>query len=142
MTAQRWWVRWWARQLARLDGASGQIRLASLALTAFSTFSIMLQGFGLGRFVPPLGVAGAVCGWVYVYLYTEGGVWNQMARDRQDMSGNWAGPNGLIQAKMTARTLAAADLGRELTPEERAATDAEAEAVFEEHRDGVDLADD
>lgn len=142
MTADRWWVRWFARQLARLDGASGQVRLFSLAVTAFSTFSIMLQNFGLGNLVPYVGVTGLVGGWVYVYYYTEGGVWNQMARDRQDMSGNWAGPNGLIQAKMTARTLAAAELGRELTAAERAATDAEAEAVFVEHRDGVEMPDD
>lgn len=137
MTANRWWVKWFARQLARLDGASGQVRLFSLALTAFSTFSIMLQGFGLGRLVPYVGVVGAIGGWVYVYFYTEGGVWNQMARDRQDMSGDWAGPNGLIQAKMTARTLAATQKGGELTDTERDACDKEAELVFEEHRDGI-----
>jgi hypothetical protein len=139
MTAQRWWVQLAARWLARLDGVKGQIQMLSLAITAFSTFSIMLQGFGLGRWVPYLGVGGVLAGVVYTYLYTEGGVWNQVARDRQDMSGNWAGPNGLIQAKMTARTLAAADAARELTVDERAAVDAEADAVFTEHRDGVDL---
>lgn len=137
MTADHWLERWFARQLARLDGASGQIRLASLALTAFSTFSIMLQGFGLGGLVPVVGVAGALGGWVYVYWYTERDVWNQMARDRQDMSGDWAGPNGLIQAKMTARILAATQKGAELSDAEREAADAEAELVFAENRDGV-----
>jgi len=130
---------WYARQLARLDGASDQIRLLSLAVTAFSTFSIMLQGFGLGHLVPVLGVAAALGIYIYVYAYAEFGVWNRMARDRQDLSSNWAGPNGLIQAKMTARTLAAADLGRELSAEERQAVDEEAVKVFEEHRDGIDI---
>ena len=139
MTAQRWWVQLAARWLARLDGVKGQIQMVSLAVTAFSTFSLVLQGFGLGALVPYIGIGGLVGGVVYTYLYTEGGVWNQVARDRQDMSGNWAGPNGLIQAKMTARTLAAADVGRQLTADERAAVDAEAEAVFSDHRDGVDL---
>lgn len=139
MTANRWWVRLAARWLARLDGVKGQIQMLSLSVTAFSTFSIMLQGFGLGRWVPYLGVTGLLAGLIYTYLYTEGGVWGQVSRDRQDMSGNWAGPNGLIQAKMTARTLAAADAGRELDSSERQAVDAEAEAVFVEHRNGVDI---
>lgn len=139
MTAQRWWVRWFARQLARLDGASSQVRLFSLALTAFSTFSIMLQGFGLGRYVPLVGMFGGIFGWLYIYFYTEGGVWNQMARDRQDMSANWAGPNGVIQAKMTARTLAAAENGEPLSDKQRQAVDAEAELVFQQHRDGIDI---
>jgi hypothetical protein len=137
MTAEHWAERWVARQLARLDGASGQIRLASLALTAFSTFSIMLQGFGLGDLVPVAGLAGAVLGGLYVYWYTERDVWNQMARDRQDYSGDWAGPNGLIQAKMTARILAATEKGEPLSDAERDAAETEGKMVFDEHRDGV-----
>lgn len=139
MTAQRWWVRLAARWLARLDGVKGQVQMFSLAVTAFSTFSIMLQGFGMGQYVPYVAIAGLIGGVLYTYLYTEGGVWNQVSRDRQDMSGNWAGPSGLIQAKMTARTLTAGSLGRELTEEQRKAIDAEAEQVFEEHRDGIDI---
>jgi hypothetical protein len=42
---------------------------------------------------------------------------------------------------MTARTLAAAEAGRELDTQEREAVDAEAERVFREHRDGVEIAD-
>lgn len=99
----------------------------------------MLQGFGLGRYVPLVGIFGGVFGWLYIYFYTEGGVWNQMARDRQDMSANWAGPNGVIQAKMTARTLAAAENGEPLSDKQRQAVDAEAELVFQQHRDGIDI---
>lgn len=141
MTAQRWWVKLAARWLARIDGVKGQVQMFSLAITAFSTFGILLQNAGLGHLVPYVGAAGAVGGVVYTYLYTEGGVWNQVARDRQDMSGNWAGPNGLIQAKMTARTLTAAEQGEALTDAQRRAVDQEAEVVFEEHRDGVDIDD-
>jgi len=141
MTATRWWVKLAARWLARLDGVKGQIQMFSLAVTAFSTFSIMLQGFGLGQFVPYIGVLGVVAGVVYTYLYTEGGVWNQMARDRQDMSGNWAGPNGAIQAELSGRTYAAARMGRPLSAEERKAARAERQDAFEENREGINIAE-
>jgi len=139
MTAQRWWVRLAARWLARFDGVKGQVQMFSLAVTAFSTFSIMLQGFGMGHLVPYIGVVGLVGGVAYTYLYTEGGVWNQMSRDRQDMSANWAGPNSAIQGEMTARTLAAARKGRQLTEEERAAAREERQVTFEERREGIQI---
>jgi len=139
VTAQRWWVRMAARWLARFDGVKGQVQMFSLAVTAFSTFSIMLQGFGLGHVVPYIGVVGLAGGIAYTYLYTEGGVWNQMSRDRQDMSANWAGPNSAIQGEFTGRSAIAAQLGRPLTDEERAAVRKEREAVFDEYREGIEL---
>jgi len=71
MTANRWWVRKIARWLARINGVKAHIQMVSLAVTAFSTFSIMLQGFGLGEYVPIVGVGAALGGIVYTYLYTE-----------------------------------------------------------------------
>jgi len=141
MTANRWWVKGIARWLARLDGVKGQIQMFSLAITAFSTFSIMLQGFGLGRFVPYIGIAGVLVGIVYTYLFTEGGVWNQVSRDRQDMSNNWAGPEEQIRATMIARTLYAAEKGTELDSDERGAVKREAKQSFSELRDGVEIDD-
>jgi hypothetical protein len=105
-TAERWWVRLAARWLARIDGVKGQVQMFSLAVTAFSTFSLMLQGFGLGYLVPYLAVAAGLGGIVYTYLYTEGGVWNQVARDRRDLSDNFSAPTMLLQNRIQARQFA------------------------------------
>jgi len=139
MTANRWWVKAIARWLARVDGVKGQVQMVSLAVTAFSTFSIMLQGFGLGSYVPYIGIAGIVGGVVYTYYFTEGGVWNQLARDRQDMSNNFAGPNSKIQTEMMARALRASEKGETLSESERAAVRSELDGAFTELRDGIEL---
>lgn len=141
MTAQRWWVKVGARWLARVDGVKGLVQMVSLAVTAFSTFSIMLQGFGLGYLVPYLGAGGMILGPVFVYLYTEGGVWNQVARDRQDLSANFIGPNGAIQAEANMRAWLAAEKERELTGNEREAIRKERQAVFADLRDGIDISE-
>lgn len=139
MTATRWWVKAFARWQARIDAIKGQIQAASLAVTAFSTFSLVLQGFGLGRYVPYLGAVLAILGPTYAYLFFEGGVWNQVSRDRADMSSNFAGPAGRISTEMNGRTLTAGMKERPLTEEERRAIKSEADAVFEEYRDGYDI---
>lgn len=137
MTATRWWVRLGARWLARVDAVKGQIQMLSLAVTAFSTFSLLLQSFGLGQFVAPLGVGGVVGALAYAYLYAEGGVWNQVSRDRADMASDWAGPNAAITTEMTARALRAAEKGDELSDDERQAVRGEVGDAFHELRDGV-----
>lgn len=142
MTAQRWWVRLTARWLARIDGVKGQVQMLSLAVTAFSTFSIMLQGFGMGGYVPFVGVGMLVGGVIYTYLFTEGGVWNQVARDRQDLSANFIGPNAAIQAEANMRLWSAANKERELTEAERQAIRQERRVLFNDLRDGIDIADD
>jgi hypothetical protein len=141
MTAQRWWVRLFARWQMRIDSIKGQIQAVSLAVTAFSTFSLVLQNAGLSQFVLPLGIVLAICGPIYAYLFAEGGVWNQVARDRQDMSSNFASPNQRIGTELSALALAAAMKGRELSDEEREAALSELDAAFERNRDGYDLDD-
>jgi len=138
MTAQRWWVKLFARWQARIDSIKGQIQAVRLAVTAFSTFSLVLQNFGLGRYVPYLGVVLAIAGPAYAYLFFEGGVWNQVSRDRADMSGNYAAPGGRINAELTARALAPILNGGELTDEERQALLAELNRAYLEKRDGID----
>jgi len=106
MTAERWWVRLAARWLARVDGVSGQLRLAMLGLTGVSTASLTLRQYGYGEFALPfIGVLGAAT-LVYTYYYTEGGVWNQVSRDRRDMSDNFSGPTMLIDNRIRAIQLA------------------------------------
>jgi hypothetical protein len=139
VTAVRWWVRRLARWIARVNGVKAHIQMLSLAVTAFSTFSIMLQGFGLGRYIPYFGVGGVLVGVLYTYLYTEGGVWNQVQRDQADLSNNYADPNSRINAEMSTRALLAGLLGRPPTDEEVAAVQTELDTAFQDLRDGIDI---
>lgn len=139
MTATRWWVRAAARWQARIDSIKGQIQSVSLLVTGFSTFSLVLQNAGLGQYVPYLGAALAGGLPAYAYLYFEGGVWNQVGRDRADKSTNFAGPAGRILAEMYARSFAAAQKGEPLTDAQREAAKAEGDATFVEYRDGYDV---
>jgi len=141
MTANRWWVKQIARWLARIKGVKDHIQMVSLAVTAFSTFSIMLQNFGLGGYVPYVGIGATLLGIVYTYLYTEGGVWNQVRRDQADLSNNYADPNARINAELTNRGLAAALQDEELTESQRQACQAELDATFAELRDGIEIND-
>jgi len=139
MTANRWWVRLAARWLARVDGVSGMIRLAMLGLTGLSTATLTLRQYGHGEYAWPLIAVVGSGVLAFTYLYTEGGVWNQMARDRQDLSSNFAGPSMRMNNELVARGILAADEGRELTESEREAIKAELDAAFAEYRDGIEL---
>jgi hypothetical protein len=64
-----------------------------------------------------------------------------MARDRRDMSSNFAGPQGRINSEMTARALLAGIQGEPLDDEQRQAIGGEAQCTFVEYSDGVDIDD-
>lgn len=139
MTADRTWVKAVARWLARIDGISGMLRLAMLGLTGVSTMSITLKDYGLQRFVWPL--IGLLCvgTLLFAYYYTEGGVWNQVHRDKRDMSQNYATPFQRISNEMTARALYAGEKGSELSKEERDAIKQEIDMAYSEMRDGIEV---
>jgi len=139
MTATRWWVRLFARWQARIDSVKGQIQALSLAVTAFSTFSLLLQNAGFGAWVPYLGAVGAVGLPAYAYLFFEGGVWNQVNRDRVDRSDNFIGPGGYIAATIQARAFAEALAAAERGEDPDAAAAATVEELWREYRDGVDI---
>lgn len=139
MTAERWWVRLAARWLARIDGVSGMVRLAMLGLTGLSTATLTLRQYGHGEYAWPLIGVTLFGTLIFTYLYTEGGVWNQMARDRQDLSSNFANPSMRMNNELLARAVLAAQQGRELTDEERGAIKAELDEGFQEFREGIDL---
>lgn len=139
MTANRWWVKAIARWLARINGVKAHIQMVSLAVTAFSTFSIMLQNFGLGGYVPYVGVAAVLLGVVYTYLYTEGGVWNQVQLDQAELSNNYADPNARINAELSTRSLAAMLQGERLDDEQLNAGIAELDEAYQQLRDGIDV---
>ena len=139
MVAQRWWVKLAARWLARVDGVSGMIQLAMLGLTGLSTATLTLRQYGHGEYAWPLIGVVAVGTLVFTYLYTEGGVWNQVARDRQDLSTNFAGPSMRMNNELLARGMLAAEEGRQLTDDERSAIQAELDHAFTEFREGIEL---
>jgi len=128
-----------ARWLARVDGVSGQIRVFSLAVTAFSTFSLVLQNSGRGELVTPLGVVLAVGLPAYIYVYAEGGVWNQVSRDKQDMSTNYAGPTMLMDDVQIAVGTFVAVHGRKPTEEEREEIESAIREQWSTYRNGVEL---
>lgn len=137
MTAQRWWVKLAARWLARIDGVSGQIRVFSLGVTAFSTFSLVLQNSGHGELVTPLGIAGLIGVPIYTYLYTEGGVWNQVARDRVDLSTDFSGPTMLMDDVQIAVGTFYAVHGRKPTQAERKEIEQAIKEQWDEYRHGL-----
>ncbi|MDZ7701110.1 MAG: hypothetical protein U5J98_03045 [Halobacteriales archaeon] len=139
MTAQRWWVKLAARWLARVDGVSGMIQLAMLGLTGLSTATLTLRQYGHGEYAWPLIAIVSAGTLVFTYLYTEGGVWNQVSRDRQDLSSNFAGPSMRMNNELLARGILAAEEGRELTEGERTAIKAELDDAFAEYREGIEL---
>lgn len=142
MTANRWWVKMAARWLARIDGVSGQLQLAMLIMTGLSTATLTLKSYGYSQFAGPLIAVTGVAGLVFAYLYTEGGVWNQVNRDRQDLSTNFAQPSYRINDELLARGFLAAFKGRELSQEERSAIQDELDEAFADYRDGINLGED
>jgi len=140
MTAQRWWVKLYARWVARVQAVQGQLNLFFTALSGTSLASGALKYFGAPTWLIGVFLAGLAALLVaYVYLYSEGGVWNQLARDRQDMSNNFAGPNSKIQTEMMARALRAGEKGEPLSESERNAVKSELDGAFAELRDGIEL---
>jgi len=139
MTAQRWWVKLGARWLARVDGVSGQLRLIFLAMTGNGIVLSTLKDYGYEEFALPFLFLSAGGLLAYTYLYAEEGVWNQVARDRRDMSANFSDPKSRINTEMTARALYAAMQARELTQTEREQIKHELNETFAEHRDGISL---
>ncbi len=140
-TADRWWVRLAARWLARIDGVSGQIRLAMLVMTGLSTATLSLQQYGLGRFAVPLIGATGLGLLAFTWAYAEGGVWNQMARDRADLSSNHATPRAKINTELMAVAMFAAIHGREPDADERETMEDSIGTQWDERRDGVELDD-
>lgn len=139
MTATRWWVRMAARWIARLDSVKSHLNLVFQAMTGVSLASGALKYFGMTWAVGPFiaFVAGGVL--VYAYLYAEGGVWNQVSRDRTDMSSNFSGPNQLMDNPQIGCAVFAAVHGRRPDEEERKTIHDAVKDQWLEYRDGVDL---
>lgn len=139
MTAERWWVRMAARWLARVDGVSGQLRLAMLVLTGLSTGTLTLRQYGHGEYAWPLIGVTAVGMVIYTYLYNEGGVRNQVSRDNTDLSTNYSGPTMFMDDVIIGIAAFAAINGRKPDQEERKMIETAVREQWEEYREGVTL---
>lgn len=142
MTANRWFVRLAARWMARLNGVKGQIQMFSLAVTAFSTFGLLLQNAGYGNLVPYLGATVFFAGIAYIYYFTEGGVWNQVSRDRQDMSTNFSGPTMKMDDTLIGVAVFAAIHGRSPQDDEVDMIEDAVDGQWKEYRNGIALDND
>jgi hypothetical protein len=112
-----------------------------LAVTAFSTFSLVLQGFGLGQYVLPLGIVLLIAGPAYAYIFAEGGVWNQVSRDRADMSTNFAGPSMKMDDICTGAAVFAAVHGQEPDEKDIEVIENAVDEKWSEYREGIDVDD-
>jgi len=139
MTANRGWVKFIARWLARVDGVTGQIRLAMLSLTGISTMSLSLREFGYGYLVWSIVSIMAIGLAVYTYLYTEGGVWNQVSRDKSDLSNNYAAPSMAIDDMVIGVAVFVAINGRSPNPEEKQLIVDSVTDMWCDQREGLDL---
>lgn len=139
MTANRFWVRYLARWAARFDGISRMVNMGFLGLTGFSTASLMLKQYGYGEYAMPMGIILFFGAMIAAYLYAEGGVWNQVNRDKRDLSLNHSTPHMKISNEMTARGFFAGMKGRELTENERKAIRSEIDGAYQELRDGIEV---
>lgn len=140
-TAHRWWVRTLARWLARIDGVSKHLRLGFLAMTGISTTLIGLKDYGYGEYAWPVIITAAITGFLYAYLYAEGGVWNQVQRDRQDMAANFSDPPQLIDNVQIAAAVFAAHHGRPPTDDELTMLETAVREPWTDYRNGINVED-
>lgn len=143
MTAQRWWVKLYARWVARIQAVQGQLNLFFTALSGTSLASGALKYFGAPAWLIGVFLAGLAALLVaYVYLYSEGGVWNQKERDQTDLSTNYIGPGKAMdmllqgrQRKVLAQAIDEGWDGERISQE----MDRETVALLQELRDGIDV---
>lgn len=139
MTAQRRWVQFGARWIARVDSVKGHLGLVFQGMTGVSLASGALKYFGMTWAVGPFLAFVAVGVLAYAYLYSEGGVWNQVSRDRTDMSSNFSGPNQLMDNPQIGCAVFAAVHGRKPDTEERKVIHNAVKDQWKEYRNGVNL---
>lgn len=139
MTAERWWVKSGARWIARVDSVKGHLSLVFQGMTGVSVSAGALEYLGLGHFVAPFITVLAAVLLAYAYLYSEGGVWNQVSRDRSDMSNNFATPRDVIDDTLIATGVFAALNGRAPNEDEQEQIKQAVRTQWEEFRTGIDL---
>jgi hypothetical protein len=74
---------------------------------------------------------------VYAYLTFEGGVKNQVAKDRADMLSDFSGPSMLMNDTLIGISAFVAMNGRKPTAEERKEIEEAVKEQWDEYRDGL-----
>jgi len=126
-----------ARWLARVDGVSGQLRLLFLAMTGYGITIQTLSQYGLGNYALEFLAISALGLVAYTYYYNEGGVRNQVSRDRQDLSTNYSGPRMLMDDTLIGVAEFAARTGRKPTQEEITMIEQAVKTQWDEYRNGL-----
>lgn len=139
MTVENGGAKWLARWFMRVSGAGELLRIFYFGGIFLTTGVSALSQTGYGHYSVPFVAATAVGTLGFAYAYTEWGMWNQQQRDRRDQSTNFAAPDMRIDDEFIARGVLAAQKGRQLSVEERAAIKGELDEAFDEYRDGITI---
>lgn len=137
MTAQRWWVKSFARWQARIDASLQEINLGLRMISSGGIGSAALEYLGQGWLILPFLTLMVVGVLGYAWVVFEGGVKNQVAKDRQDMISNFSNPTMLIDDILIAVGVYAA-INEELPTEEDVGRIAHAvRTEWDDYREGV-----
>jgi hypothetical protein len=139
MTAQRWWVKLFARWQARVDSSLQEINLGLRMISSGGIGSAALTYLGHRWLVIPFLASMLLAIMVYAYLTFEGGVKNQVARDRADMIGNFASPGNMIDDVLIGVAVFSAVHNRQPKDEELEMIIDTVRKQWEEYRDGIDI---
>lgn len=137
MTANRWWVKLFARWQARIDSSLQEINLGLRFISSGGIGSAALTYLGQRWLVVPFLVGMVVAILAYAYLTFEGGVKNQVARDRADMISNFSGPGNLIDDVLIGVAVFSAVHGRKPADDELEAIIETVREQWDDYRDGI-----
>lgn len=138
MTATRWWVKMYARWIARVQAVQGQLSLFFQAMSGVGIASGALKYLGapvwaIAIFVVLL----MICMVGYIWLFSEGGVFNQKNRDIQDIGSNYAAPTMAMDDTTIGVAVFVALHNRKPTKEERRMIEEGVKEQWDEYRNGL-----
>lgn len=139
MTVQSSLPKFFARWIARIDGVSKFIQLGMLGLTGISTATLSLRAYGHGQYawiVISVSIIGSL---VFAFYYTEGGVWNQVNRNKADLSANYSVPTMYVNQMLQIPALYSVLYNREPTKQELERAQEIVLDQWKEYRNGIDI---
>jgi len=127
------------RWIMRFEAAGQIISMVAQVTTALSALSGVLAYSGYAGYVPVVLGIGGLGGIVFVYGYTEWGIYNRKNREKQVRGNNYSKPQNAIDDAIIARTIIAAEKERTLTEQERAVIENESIQGYQDYHNGIDL---
>lgn len=128
-----------ARWQARIDASLQEINLGLRMISSGGIGSAALAYLGQRWLVIPFLIGMIATMLIYAYATFEGGVKNQVARDRADMLSNFGGPSMLMDDTLIGISEFVAVNGRKPTEEEVEMIEEAVKEQWDEYRDGVEL---